>query len=125
MEETDESSDGMNNDSTSSHDIIVEDLDEEDAEVYERGSEKWYSITILILAVVGLAINITAVIIMRKKKGIFHTMLKVSAYDKNSVKQYLFASFVLYIFFEKNCCVVDIITHNQFENSTMYLINNK
>ena len=96
MEETDESSDGMNNmdnDSTSSHDIIVEDLDEEDAEVYERGSEKWYSITILILAVVGLAINITAVIIMRKKKGIFHTMLKVSAYDKNSVKQYLFYQF--------------------------------
>ena len=88
MEETDESSDGMNNmdnDSTSSHDIIVEDLDE-DAEVYEGGSEKWYSITILILAVVGLAINITAVIIMRKKKGIFHTMLKVSAHDKHTVK---------------------------------------
>ena len=85
MEETDESSDGMNNmdnDSTSLHDIIVEDLDEEDAEVYERESEKWYSIAILILAVVGLAINITAVIIMRKKKGIFHTMLKVILFDK-------------------------------------------
>ena len=98
MEETDESTDGMNNmdnDSTSSHDIIVEDLDEEDAEVYERGSEKWYSITILILAVVGLAINITAVIIMRKKKGIFHTMLKVSHYDKHSDKSYLLKATLL------------------------------
>ena len=95
MKETDESSDGMNdmgNETTFSHDINGEDLDEEDAEVYERESEKWYSIAILVLAVVGLAINITAVIIMRKKKGIFHIMLKVSAYDKHTVKSYLFKS---------------------------------
>ena len=85
MEETDESSDGMNdmgNEITFSHDINGEDLHKEDAEVYERESEKWYSIAILVFAVVGLAINITAVIIMRKKKGIFHTMLKVIAYDE-------------------------------------------
>ena len=50
----------------------------EEEEVYYDGyAEWWYSVVILVLAVIGLAINITAIIIMRKKKGIFHTMLKV------------------------------------------------
>jgi hypothetical protein len=44
---------------------------------YDGYAEWWYSVVILVLAVIGLAINITAIIIMRKKKGIFHTMLKV------------------------------------------------
>ena len=38
---------------------------------------EWYSIAILVLAIVGIGINVTAIVIMRKKKGIFHTMLKV------------------------------------------------
>ena len=37
----------------------------------------WYSIAILVLAIVGIGINLTAIVIMRKKRGIFHTMLKV------------------------------------------------
>ena len=80
MEETEELKDGMDNmvnDSSAVIDNISED-NEEDNYMEEQTSEKWYSITILVLAVVGLAINITAVIIMRKKKGIFHTMLKVN-----------------------------------------------
>ena len=80
MEETEELKDEMDNmvnDSSAVIDNISED-NEEDNYMEEQTSEKWYSITILVLAVVGLAINITAVIIMRKKKGIFHTMLKVN-----------------------------------------------
>ena len=80
MEETEELKDGMDNmvnDSSAVIDNISED-NEDDTYMEEQTSEKWYSITILVLAVVGLAINITAVIIMRKKKGIFHTMLKVN-----------------------------------------------
>ena len=42
---------------------------------------KWYGIAILVLAIVGIGINVTAIVIMRKKKGIFHTMLKV--HEKN------------------------------------------
>ena len=38
---------------------------------------EWYGIAILVLAIVGIGINVTAIVIMRKKKGIFHTMLKV------------------------------------------------
>ena len=45
----------------------------------EEASRTWYSIAILVLAIIGLAINLTAVIIMRKKRGIFHTMLKVKS----------------------------------------------
>ena len=99
MEETEELKDGMDNmvnDSSAVIDNISED-NKEDSYMEEQTSEKWYSITILVLAVVGLAINITAVIIMRKKKGIFHTMLKVSSYDKDSVQSYLFKSFSYFI----------------------------
>ena len=42
----------------------------------------WYSVTILFLAVIGFGINITAIIIMRKKKGIFHKLLKVGNIEK-------------------------------------------
>ena len=87
MEETEKVKDGIddmvnngsmvNVDKTTVIDNIGEEH-EEDNYMEEQTSEKWYSITILVLAVVGLAINITAVIIMRKKKGIFHTMLKVN-----------------------------------------------
>lgn len=80
MEEIEESKDATYNrvnENSASENKMGENV-EEDVDMYEKESEKWYSIAILVLAVVGLAINITAVIIMRKKKGIFHTMLKVS-----------------------------------------------
>ena len=86
MEETEELKDGMDNmvnDSSAVIENISKD-NEEDNYMEEQTSEKWYSITILVLAVVGLAINITAVIIMRKKKGIFHTMLKVNVINNES-----------------------------------------
>ena len=47
-----------------------------DTDTYEDDA-KWYSIAILVLALVGVAVNLTAVILLRKKKGIFHKMLKV------------------------------------------------
>ena len=56
--------------------IAKEDIDNEHEDVNED-DRYWYSITILCLAVIGLGINITAIIIMRKKKGIFHKLLKV------------------------------------------------
>ena len=99
MEETEELKDGMDNmvnDSSAVIDNISED-NEEDNYMEEQTSEKWYSITILVLAVVGLAINITAVIIMRKKKGIFHTMLKV-----NLIHNQVFICFLITILALKN-----------------------
>lgn len=54
--------------------IAKEDIDIEHEDNDDR---YWYSITILFLAVIGLGINITAIIVMRKKKGIFHKLLKV------------------------------------------------
>ena len=51
--------------------------EEKEENNYDGYEEWWYSVVILVLAVIGLAINITAIIIMRKKKAIFHTMLKV------------------------------------------------
>ena len=79
MEKLEESKDATGNrvnENSLSENKVGENVDE-DVDMYEKESEKWYSIAILVLAVVGLAINITAVIIMRRKKGIFHTMLKV------------------------------------------------
>ena len=79
MEKLKESKDATSirvNENSLSENKVGENVDE-DVDMYEKESEKWYSIAILVLAVVGLAINITAVIIMRRKKGIFHTMLKV------------------------------------------------
>ena len=79
MEKLEESKDATGNrvnENSLSENKVGENVDE-DMDMYEKESEKWYSIAILVLAVVGLAINITAVIIMRRKKGIFHTMLKV------------------------------------------------
>ena len=56
--------------------IAKEDVDNEH-EDENKDDRYWYSITILFLAVIGLGINITAIIVMRKKKGIFHKLLKV------------------------------------------------
>ena len=56
--------------------IAKEDVDNEHEDV-NKDDRYWYSITILFLAVIGLGINITAIIVMRKKKGIFHQLLKV------------------------------------------------
>ena len=63
--------------------IVKEDIDNEHEDKDDR---YWYSITILFLAVLGLGINITAIIIMRKKKGIFHKLLKVRNIKKLNTK---------------------------------------
>ena len=76
LEESKGATGNWGNENSLSENKVGENVDE-DMDMYEKESEKWYSIAILVLAVVGLAINITAVIIMRRKKGIFHTMLKV------------------------------------------------
>ena len=57
---------------------IVADEDEDLATDTYEDDAKWYRMAMLVLAVVGLAINLTAIILMRKKKGIFHKMLKVN-----------------------------------------------
>ena len=59
------------------HGNTVEELEDEEEVDYDGYAEWWYSVIILVLAVIGLAINISAIIIMRKKRGIFHAMLKV------------------------------------------------
>ena len=56
---------------SSKEDPTIENSDDGNAGI------EWYSIAILVLAIVGIGINVTAIVIMRKKKGIFHTMLKV------------------------------------------------
>ena len=61
--------------------IAKEDIDNENEDV-NKDDRYWYSITILFLAVIGLGINITAIIVMRKKKGIFHQLLKVKNIKK-------------------------------------------
>ena len=73
--ETDSVTSLIVNDSFISH---VDDEDEDLPQETYKFVSKWYSIAILVLALLGLAINLTAVIILRKKKGIFHTMLKVN-----------------------------------------------
>ena len=64
---------------------------------------EWYSIAILVLAIVGIGINVTAIVIMRKKKGIFHTMLKVHQKELNCFNDILNKNFI------SNDIVVDII----------------
>ena len=63
--------------------IAKEDIDIEHEDNDDR---YWYSITILFLAVIGLVINITAIIVVRKKKGIFHKLLKVRNMKKLKTK---------------------------------------
>ena len=89
LEESKDATGNRGNENSLSENKVGENVDE-DMDMYEKESEKWYSIAILVLAVVGLAINITAVIIMRRKKGIFHTMLKVYIFSKNEIDLLLF-----------------------------------
>ena len=79
----------------------------EDPSIENSGDDnsgiEWYSIAILVLAIVGIGINVTAIVIMRKKKGIFHTMLKVLQKVLNWFDNILNKNFI------SNDIVVDII----------------
>ena len=41
---------------------------------------KWYSTATIVLAAIGLVVNITAIVLLttRNKTGVFHTLLKVN-----------------------------------------------
>ena len=82
---------------SSKEDPTIENSDDGNAGI------EWYSIAILVLAIVGIGINVTAIVIMRKKKGIFHTMLKVHQKVLNWFNNILNKNFI------SNDIVVDII----------------
>ena len=75
----------------------LEDVEEDASNESENKSRRIYGLTILVLAVLGVTVNFTSIIILsrRKRKTMFHSLLKVR-YNKTIL------SFVLHMFYMSN-----------------------